>query len=87
MNASVRTTVFSIAILCALGAGPGQAQTADVEPRLSEEADRLVGRVANFDGGNRMVLVLEAAALLADENIPDDLTATMPRELAAEAAS
>lgn len=59
----------------------------DVPPRLSEEADRLVGRVANFDGGNRMVLVLEAAALLADENIPDDLTATMPRELAAEAAS
>lgn len=59
----------------------------DVPPRLSEEADRLVGRVANFDGGNRMVLVLEAAALLADENIPEDLTDTMPSELAAEAAS
>lgn len=38
----------------------------EVPPRLSPEADRLVGRVANFDGGKRMVLLLEAGALVEE---------------------
>ena len=40
-------------------------------PRLSEDADRLVGRVANFDGGKRMVLVLEARALVDDHDLTE----------------
>lgn len=42
----------------------------EASPRLSEDADRLVGRVANLASGKRMVMVLESPALLADDDLP-----------------
>lgn len=52
-------------------------------PKLSREADRLVGRVANLDGGKRMVLVLDVAALIAEEELPADLGGALALELSA----
>jgi len=44
----------------------------EAPPRLSQEVDRLVGRVANFDGGKRMVLVLEARALVDGHGLTEE---------------
>ncbi|MBT9382845.1 chemotaxis protein CheW [Pseudooceanicola sp. CBS1P-1] len=43
------------------------ASAMEPSPRLSKEADRLVGRVASLQNGARMVLVLDARALMADD--------------------
>ncbi|MGB0904239.1 MAG: chemotaxis protein CheW, partial [Mangrovicoccus sp.] len=55
----------------------------EAPPRLSPEADQLVGRVANFDGGKRMVLLLEAGALVDEHDITDQDLAHAEAEFAA----
>lgn len=57
-------------------------------PALSEEQDRLVGRIANLDAGARMIMMLDAEALLGGaEGAAADLDALDLEELEAEAAA